>query len=62
MTQADGFDKWRKTEHKALGELVQNHIHQLQNPSSCSDTDVFECSCHTPGCGWGLYLNTIRYI
>lgn len=55
MTQADGYEDWRKAEHKSIGEFVQQNIRQLQSPSSCAEVNVLECDSNKFFGGWGLY-------
>lgn len=55
MTRNDGYNEWREKEAANLEELVQKHIHYLQNPENCSDANKLYCKANTFSCGLGKY-------
>ncbi|XP_064599891.1 alpha-(1,6)-fucosyltransferase-like isoform X2 [Liolophura sinensis] len=60
LVKEDGFSGWRKAEAKQLGQLVQDRIHQLQNPKDCYSAKKLVCNL-SKGCGYGCQLHHVAY-
>lgn len=55
---SDSFEQWRTKELRALGEIVQNRLHYIQNPSQCSTARKLICEMKN-SCGFGCEISRV---
>lgn len=60
MRKADGYEKWREQESKAIGDLVQKRLTKLQNPKACGSAKRLLCRLNK-GCGYGCQIHHATY-
>ena len=57
LTEVDGYQLWRETEHESLSKLMQARLKSLQNPSKpCTDAKRVTCNINK-GCGYGCEIH-----
>ncbi len=57
ITDVDGYQSWRETEHEKLSKLMQARINSLQNPSKpCTNVKRVTCNINK-GCGYGCEIH-----
>lgn len=60
MRRADGYDRWRQAESRALSELVQGRLSRLQHPADCGRAPKLVCNLNK-GCGYGCQVHHATY-
>ena len=57
LTQVDGYQSWRESEHESLSKLVQARLNALQNPSTpCASVPRLKHPINH-GCGYGCAIH-----
>jgi hypothetical protein len=51
MTESDGSGEWRNIEAAELGQIMQQRLSKMQNPTNCRSAKKIHCNYFVSGIG-----------